>query len=299
MHIVMSGSSGLVGSWLRADLESAGCRVVRLVRSREQADAPDCALWNPAEGELDPSLVSGADAVVNLNGRNISSGRWTDTVKDELRSSRLQATTTLAEAIDAADDPPRLLLNASATGYYGDRGDDVLTEEAPPADDFLGRLSRDWEEAATAAESDRTRVVRLRFGIILARDGGALERMLTPFRLGLGGPLGPGSQWWSWVAIQDVVGVIKFLLESDTASGAYNVVSPEPVRCKEFVRTLGDVLNRPAVLPAPSFALRLALGEMADALLLASTRVEPQALARAGYGFRAPDLGQALRDLLA
>lgn len=297
MKIVMSGSSGLVGSWLRADLESAGMTVVRLVRPASRDDGPGCVVWRPAAGELDPAVVSGADAVINLNGRSIADGRWSDTTKAELRSSRIDSTRTLTRAIAAADDPPPLLINASATGYYGDRGEEILDEDSAPAEDFLARLSRDWEAAAMEARSEQTRVAVLRFGMIIGR-GGALAKMLTPFKLGLGGPLGSGRQWWSWVAMEDVIGTVRFLLDRDDLDGPFNVVAPEPVRCRDFTSTLGEVLRRPAVLPAPSFALRLALGQMADALLLASTRVHPTALERAGYNFRVPDLADAIRRAL-
>lgn len=297
MKIVMSGSSGLVGSWLRADLESAGMTVVRLVRPASQDDGPDCVVWRPAAGELDPAAVSGADAVINLNGRSIAEGRWSDSVKAELRASRIDSTRTLTRAIAAAENPPPLLINASATGYYGDRGEEILDEDSPPADDFLARLSRDWETAALEARSERTRVAILRFGMIIGR-GGALAKMLTPFKLGLGGPLGSGRQWWSWVAMEDVIGTVRFLLERADLEGPFNVVAPEATRCRDFAHTLGGVLRRPAVLPTPAFAVRLALGEMADALLLASTRVRPKALESADYWFRVPDLSDAIRRAL-
>jgi hypothetical protein len=297
MKIVMSGSSGLVGSWLRADLESAGMTVVRLVRPASRDDGPDCVAWRPAAGELDPAVVSGADAVINLNGRSIADGRWSDPVKAELRSSRIDSTRTLTRAIAAAETPPPLLISASATGYYGDRGEEILDEGSAPADDFLARLSCDWEGAALEARSERTRVAILRFGMIIGR-GGALAKMLTPFKLGLGGPLGSGRQWWSWIAMEDVIGTVRFLLERGDIEGPFNVVAPDAVRCRDFAHTLGEILRRPAILPTPAFALRLALGEMADALLLASTRVRPNALESAGYRFRVPDLGDAIRRAL-
>jgi len=295
--IVVSGSSGLVGRWLCADLESAGMDVVRLVRTEQQAAEEGAVLWDPDGREIDPQVLSGAAAVINLNGRSIAGSRWTETVKADLRSSRLDSTTTLVAGIAAADDPPPLLISASATGYYGDRGDEVLTETSQPGDDFLARLARDWEAAAMEARSDRTRVAALRFGIIIGR-GGALEKMLTPFKLGLGGPLGSGRQWWSWIAMEDVIGIVRFLLERDDVAGALNAVAPEPVRNRDFTSVLGSILRRPTVLPAPAFALRAAMGEMADALLLASTRVRPAALEAAGYDFRVPDLADAIRRAL-
>lgn len=295
--IVVSGSSGLVGRWLCADLESAGMDVVRLVRSERHASEAGAVLWKPDEHRLDPAVLSGAAAVVNLNGRSIAGGRWTDAVKADLRASRLDSTTTLVSAIASAADPPPLLVSASATGYYGDRGDEVLTETSSPGEDFLAELARDWEAAAMQARSDRTRVVALRFGIIIGR-GGALEKMLTPFKLGLGGPLGSGRQWWSWIAMEDVIGIVRFMLERNDVSGVLNAVAPQPIRNRDFTSVLGSILRRPTVLPAPAFALRAAMGEMADALLLASTRVVPAALEASGYDFRVPDLADAIRRSL-
>jgi uncharacterized protein (TIGR01777 family) len=297
MKVIISGASGLVGRWLVPDLVADGHTVVRLVRSQRQAEADDAVLWRPDRGELDPSALAGADAVVNLNGRSIADGRWTRSVRDELRSSRLDSTRTLVGAIAAADPAPGVLVNASAIGFYGDRGEEELDESSAPGDGFLPELSQAWEEAALEARSDRTRVVALRLGMVLGR-GGALAKMVPVFRLGGGGPLGSGRQWWSWVAMEDVLGMVRFAIEDDRVEGPVNAVAPTPVRCRDFVSTLGTVLHRPSFLPAPGFALRLVLGEMADALLLASTRVRPRALERLGYEFRAPDLADALRRAL-
>jgi uncharacterized protein (TIGR01777 family) len=295
MKVVISGASGLIGGGLTAQLESEDNQVLRLVRSDTARDGE--AVWNPGTGELDPAVIAGADAVINLNGRNVGDGRWSKAVKEELWSSRLQPTRTLVEAIGRADPPPRLLVNASAIGYYGDRGEETLDETAAPGAGFLAELSSAWEEAAAAAQSDSTRVVMLRLGMVVAR-GGALAKMLPPFKLGLGGPLGSGRQWWSWVAIEDVVGSIRFAMRTPELSGAVNVVSPRPERCSDFARTLGRVLRRPAVLPTPAPMVRLALGEMADALLLASARVMPTALEEAGFSFRVPALEDAIRRAL-
>jgi uncharacterized protein (TIGR01777 family) len=269
--------------------------VVRLVRSA--TDEPDTLLWSPERGELDPDAISGADAVINLNGRNVGDGRWTDGVKRELESSRLQPTRLLAEAFRRADQPPPLLINASAVGVYGDRGEQELDESSAPSRGFLPELSVAWETAAAEARSDRTRVVLLRLGMVIGR-GGALAKMLPAFRLGLGGKIGPGSQWWPWVSMEDVIGVTRFALENDEIDGPVNVVSPEPIRCRDFVRVLGRILHRPTVLPMPAFAARLALGEMAEALLLASARVRPAALERLGYEFRVPELDAAIRQAI-
>lgn len=296
MKIIVSGASGLVGSALVPRLEQAGHEVVRLVRT-SGASGTGAIQWNPANQNLDPSAISGADAIVNLNGRSIADGRWNNEVKAELRSSRIDSTETIVDAIAVAEKPPRVLVNASAVGFYGDRGDEVLDESSSVGGDFLAGLCRDWEAAAFAAASDRTRVATVRLGIVLA-DGGALDRMLLPFKLGFGGPIGSGRQFWPWIGLDDVAGSIQFLIDDDTISGPVNLVAPHETRCKEFARTLGSVLRRPAFMPAPAFAVRAALGEMADALLLASQRVRPKALEEAGYEFQAPKLEDAIRTAL-
>lgn len=297
MKIIISGASGLVGSALVPDLTTNGHDVVRLVRPPHPPSRGE-AIWDPANGKIDPQVLDGADVVVNLNGRSIGGGRWNERVKDDLRRSRLDATQTIVESISACERPPSLLINASAVGYYGDRGDEILDESSAPGTGFLADLSRDWERTALAAASKGTRVVLLRFGIVVAH-GGALEKMLLPFKLGLGGPMGSGRQFWPWVAIADVLGVIRFAISNPKLSGPVNVVSPQETRCSEFTRTLGAVLKRPAFLPMPAFAARFALGEMGEALLLASQRVRPRALEEAGYPFATPDLGLAIRSALS
>jgi uncharacterized protein (TIGR01777 family) len=298
MRIVVSGSSGLIGRALVADLSSRGHQVVRLVRRQPEPADESVASWDPAAGHLSPADLEGADAVINLNGRNIGQGRWTSQVKEELRSSRLRPARLLTETIAGLEQPPAVVINASAVGYYGDRGDEILNESSSPGKGFLARLTQQWEEAATAARSTRTRVVLLRLGMVLGRGGGALASMLPAFRLGLGGPIGDGRQWWPWVAMEDVVGAVLFALERAEVGGAVNVVSPQQVRCSEFVRTLGQVLHRPAFMPLPRFAARMMLGEMADALLLASARVRPATLETLGYEFARPELEGALRQAL-
>jgi uncharacterized protein (TIGR01777 family) len=295
--IVISGASGLIGSQLRAALESAGYTVLQLVRNASAVNGEHAAHWDPARGQLDSQLLAGAEAVINLNGRNVGDGRWTTEVKQTLKSSRLLPTQTLVEAIREADPAPRLLINASAVGFYGDRDDEVLDEDSPAGEGFLAELTREWEATASAAKSAETRVVLLRLGMVVGR-GGALSRMLTPFRLGLGGPIGSGSQWWPWVAAEDVTSVVRFALGNEEVAGALNVVSPELVRCRDFTRVLGRVLKRPAFLPLPAPAARLALGEMADALLLASARVHPTALENYGFRFRVAKLEEAIRRAL-
>jgi len=296
MKIILSGAGGLIGSTLMPSLEAEGHQVVRLVRPPQEA-GPSEEIWDPASGRLDPAVVDGADTVINLNGRNISDGRWSAAVKNELRTSRLDATRTIVEAIARAETPPRALLNASAVGIYGDRDDEILDEGSSQGDGFLADLSRDWEAAALAAGSDRTRVVLLRLGMVVAR-GGALGRMLTPFKMGLGGPIGSGRQFWPWIGIEDVCGATEFVLGHEDIEGPVNLVSPQELRSLEFAQTLGRVLHRPAFMPMPAFAARFALGEMAEALLLASARVRPKVLEEAGYTFRTPDLGDAIRRAL-
>jgi uncharacterized protein (TIGR01777 family) len=294
--IVISGAGGFVGEALSRHFAETGVEVVRLVRGK-RPPTPSERPWNPARGELDPAVLAGADAVINLNGRSIAGGRWTTEVKDELRSSRLDATTTLVDAIARADTPPGLLVNASATGFYGTRGDEVLTEGAPEGAGFLADLARDWEEAAAGAGSAATRVVMLRLGMVIG-DGGALKKMLLPFKLGLGGPMGSGRQWWPWIGMNDVVGVVDHVLGHQDLAGPVNVVAPEAVTSKGFARALGKYLGVPAIVPAPAFAVRLALGEMADALLLSSTKAVPRILEETGYTFRTPTLAEAFRSAL-
>lgn len=296
MKIIVSGSSGLVGSALVPDLEDNHHDVVRLVRPPRQP-AQGEASWQPQQGDLDSSILDGADVVINLNGRSIGEGRWNDEIKQELRRSRLDATNTIVAAIAACERPPALLISASAVGYYGDRGDEVLDENSKPGTGFLADLARDWERAALAGASTATRVVLLRLGMVVA-DGGALKKMLLPFKLGLGGPIGSGRQFWPWVGLADVLGVIRWVLKTPAVSGPLNVVAPHETRCADFTRTLGSVLHRPAFVPMPAFAVKAAFGEMGDALLLASQRVRPRALEETGYAFEKPTLDLAIRDAL-
>jgi len=294
VKVVISGSSGVIGQRLVASLEAAGETVVRLVRQESRNNTTGTHRWDPANQLLDAAAIDGCDAVVNLNGRNIGDGRWTPQTKEELRSSRVLPTRTLARAIARCERPPPVLINASAVGIYGDRGDEELDESSSPGDGFLAELAREWEAAAGAAASPRTRVVALRLGMVVSREG-ALEKMLTPFRYCVGGPIGSGRQWWPWVSIDDVIGAVRFVISSPEVSGPINVVSPRPLRCREFTAALGRVLKRPAILPMPAFAVRLVLGEMADALLLASALVRPTVLEHHGFRFRVADLENAIR----
>ncbi len=301
MKILVTGSSGLVGTALGRAMARAGHTVCRLVRPQtpggDRAKEGFAVAWNPATGELGGAGV-GADAVLNLAGASIADGRWTARRKALLRSSRIDTTRALVGALAKMNARPSVLVSASAIGFYGDRGDETLTEENKPGTDFLAALAKEWETEALKAEALGIRVVLARFGIILAREGGALAKMLTPFKLGAGGRLGSGKQWMSWVTLEDVVAILRFAIENATARGAINVVSPQPLQNLEFTKILAKAVHRPAFFPAPALALRLALGEMADALLLSSQRVLPQALEKLGYRFMRSDLPSALNELV-
>jgi hypothetical protein len=295
MRISVTGSSGLIGSALVPFLTAQGHEVGRVVRSTTAAGA---WRWDPGAGHVDAGAVNGKDAVVHLAGETIAAGRWSAARKARIRDSRVRGTRVVAEAVARADPRPKALLCASAMGFYGDRGDERLTEASAPGRGFLSEVSREWEEACAPARDQGVRVVNLRFGIVLSPAGGALAKMLLPFRLGAGGVVGSGKQWWSWVALDDVVGAIRHALVTAGLSGPLNVAAPSPVTNAEFTRTLGRVLARPTLFPVPVFAARLAFGEMADALLLASARVVPERLQQTGYVFRHPELEGALRHLL-
>lgn len=301
MKVLVTGSTGLVGTALVKELGRDGHTVCRLIRplstvvggAREGFDVA----WNPSTGELGGAGV-GADAVVNLAGASIAGGRWTKARKELLRKSRIDTSRALVGALAKMSARPRVLVSASAIGIYGDRGDELLTEDSKPGSDFLAGLAQDWEGEALKAEVLGIRVVLARFGIILAQHGGALAKMLLPFKLGVGGSLGSGKQWMSWIMLEDAVAIIRFAMENGTVRGAMNVVAPQAVQNAEFTKVLAKTLHRPGLFPAPAFALRLALGEMADALLLSSQRVKPQALERMQYGFLHTDLSSALNAVL-
>jgi uncharacterized protein (TIGR01777 family) len=296
MQVFVTGSSGLIGSTLVPALRGAGYEVVRMIR-RPPAN-PGEIEWRPDAPTFDRTVLEGAEAVVHLAGENIA-GRWTAGKKQRIRDSRVQGTHVLADTFAGLERPPRVFVGASAIGYYGDRGDVSLDEDAPPGDGFLPEVCQAWEAAADPLRRAGVRVAHVRLGLVLSGDGGALGKMLLPFKLGAGGVVGSGRQYWSWVTIDDVVGAILHVLASDQLSGPINTVAPNPVTNREFTKTLGRVLHRPTIVPMPRFAAKLALGQMADELLLASARVVPRRLETSGYAFRYPELEGALGHVLA
>jgi uncharacterized protein (TIGR01777 family) len=296
MRVVVSGANGMVGSALAPLLAARGDSMRRLVReSGTDADAT----WNPGKGELEPRVFEGVDAVVHLAGESIGEGRWTAAKKQRIRDSRSHGTRLLATALARAKVRPRVLVSASAVGFYGDRGDALLDESAPLGPGFLADVCREWEEATRPAFDAGVRVVNARFGFVLSPKGGGLKKMLPPFRFGLGGPIGDGKQYMSWVALDDVAAAIAHALTNETLRGAVNVVAPNPATNREFTKALGRVLGRPTVLPMPGFAARAVFGEMGEELLLSSQRVAPKKLLASGFAFSWPTLEEALRHVLA
>jgi len=295
MKLVVSGSSGLVGTALLPFLTAGGHAVRRLVR---KGAAADDLTWSPERGELDSGGFEGVDGVIHLAGESVAEGRWNAAKKQRILASRVEGTRLLATALARCATPPAVLVCASAVGFYGDRGDELLDESSALGAGFLADVCRQWEAAARPAVERGIRVVHLRFGVVLSASGGALRRMLLPFRLGLGGPLGSGRQWMSFIALDDALRVVLRALQDDGLVGAVNAVAPEPVRNADFARTLGRVLGRPAFMPMPTFAARLAFGEVADELLLSSQRVVPRQLQSRGHPFGWPTLESALRHNL-
>jgi hypothetical protein len=292
--VLVSGSSGLIGNALLPALQSSGREVSRLVRGTSGLGRIE---WDPAQ-PLAPDSISGFDAVVHLAGESIVS-RWTEAKKRRIRESRVKGTRHLAEALAQAPRRPQVLISASAIGYYGDRGEEALREDSPSGDGFLPEVCREWEAAAQPAVSAGIRTAHLRTGVVLSSAGGALKAMLPPFRMGLGGKVGSGRQWMSWIDLHDMIGAILHLIADDSIRGPVNMVSPSPVRNAEFTKTLASVLSRPAIFPMPAFAARLVFGQMGDELLLASQRVEPAELMASGYVYQKPDLRKALEAILS
>jgi uncharacterized protein (TIGR01777 family) len=303
MPILVSGASGLIGSALVPALKAAGHSVVRLVRRDPAAneirlDPQGPPLAAPAKGGVPEAVaLDGLDAVIHLAGESIA-GRWTAATKARIRDSRVQRTSTLAAALAGTAQPPKVMVCASAIGIYGDRGDEVLREESALGSDFLAQVTRQWEAATESAVRAGIRVVSLRFGVVLSRRGGALARMLPPFRMGAGGRIGSGRQWMSWITLEDVTGLIQHALATDSLRGPVNAVAPNPVTNAEFTRALGEALHRPTPFPLPAFMVRLIFGEMGEALLLSSQRVDCGKLVASGFRFRRPELKSALKALL-
>jgi uncharacterized protein len=297
MNILVTGASGLIGTSLVSSLTSSGHEVTRLVR-RQPNSGEKAARWDPMAGTIDASAIEGVDAVVHLAGENIAE-RWTAAKKARIRDSRVKGTQLLCATLARLSSPPKVLVSASAIGYYGDRGEEILTEESPPGRGFLAEVCRAWEAATEPARQQGMRVVQVRFGVVLSPAGGALAKILPPFRMGLGGVLGSGRQYMSWIALDDVVGAIQHAIGTDGLQGPTNAAAPQAVTNQEFTKTLGKVLGRPTVFPLPAFAARLMFGEMADELLLASARIQPTKLLASGFRFRYPELEDALRHLLA
>jgi len=296
MKVLVTGATGLVGKALVADLRKHGHEVLRLIRGNP-VEADDLT-WDPDNRNLPKSRLEGLDAVVHLAGENIAAKRWNVAVKERLRRSRVETTKFLCETLCQLKTPPKTLICASAIGFYGDRGQEILTESAAGGTGFLADLVRDWEASCEPARKQGIRVVNLRIGVVLSPDGGGLKAMLTPFRMGVGGIMGSGRQYWSWVALDDVVGAIQHCLANSKITGPINVTAPNPVTNREFTKTLGSVLGRPTILPMPALAARFALGEMAKDLLLASSRVMPYRLSESSYQFQYPSLEGALQHLL-
>jgi uncharacterized protein (TIGR01777 family) len=294
-RVLVSGVSGPIGAALLPSLKARGYEVTRLVRGT--ANGEDQISWNPAQ-PISPEAVSGFDAVIHLAGESIV-GRWTQEKKSKIRDSRVMGTTNLAQTLARAKDKPQVLISSSATGYYGDRGNEVLNEESAPGRGFLPDVCREWEAATKAATDAGIRTVLMRTGVVLSPTGGALGKMLMPFKMGVGGRIGSGRQWMSWIDVQDMVGAIHHILKSDLLQGPVNMVAPKPVTNAEFTRTLASVLSRPAIFPMPAFAVKLVFGEMGETVLLGSQRVEPAQLVASGYPFRFSELRASLENIVS
>lgn len=292
MKVLITGASGLVGKALQASFREKGYEM--LLASRSEPSDNEHIQWDAEKGFSDPERLEGIDAVVHLAGESISGLRWTDEKKKAIRDSRVLGTRSVVDAISRLKERPRVLVSASAVGFYGERGDEELTESSSAGDEFLSHVAKEWESEARRAEDAGIRTVLLRSGIVLSKDGGALGTMLTPFKLGVGGVIGSGKQWMSWISLDDEVRIINFAIENENLRGAVNAVSPNPVTNHDFTKTLGDVLYRPTILPLPEFAVSMIFGEMGDALLLSSTKVQPKRLLDAGFDFEYPDLKPAI-----
>jgi len=297
MNILITGSTGLVGSSLLHSLSQKRCRILQLVRKKPVSE--NQVYWNPALSTIDTKGLKGVDAVVHLAGESITGGRWTEEKKHRIRESRIRGTRLLSEALASLDTPPRVFVSASAIGYYGNRGDELIDEASRPGTGFLAEVCRQWEKETEPASALGIRVVNLRIGIVLSGMGGALNSMLPFFKMGFGGIIGNGRQYLSWIALKDLVGIIEYAIQSESLQGPVNAVSPNPTSNRTFTKTLGKVLSRPTILWMPRFAARVVFGEMADALLLASTRVIPVRLKETAFQFQFESLEEALNQTLS
>jgi len=293
MKIMVTGASGLIGGKLTKSLQKENHEVVRVSRKRDDNNL----FWDPSNKEIDPAALENIDCVIHLAGENIA-GRWTSVKKQKIRDSRKLGTSFLTQALAKTASPPKVLICASAIGYYGDRGEEEIDEKSKFGKGFLADVVREWEAATTPASVKGIRVVNMRFGVVLSAEGGALAKMLPPFRMGLGGIVGDGKQFWSWVALDDVVGALLHVLNNGDIEGPVNVVSPNPATNATFTKALGKTLSKPTLLPMPKLAVKIALGEMGEALLLASARVRPRKLLNSGYEFKYPELMPALKNIL-
>jgi uncharacterized protein (TIGR01777 family) len=296
MKILLAGSHGLVGTALIEALKADGHELSQLVRYTPHSESE--IEWSPDRFSISIGRLEGFDAVINLAGESIAEGRWTDEKKQRIRESRVKGSTLLSNVLSGLAKPPATFICASAIGYYGNRGDELLIEDSEPGNDFLANVCVDWEEATRKASESGIRVVNTRFGVILDPKGGALAKMLPPFRMGVGGRIGDGKQWMSWISLEDVVAGLKFVLTNDALRGPVNFVAPNPVTNAEFTKTLGKTLSRPTIFPIPAFGVRLMFGEMGEALLLGGQRVEPAKLTQAGFSFTSATIDEALRRLL-
>lgn len=296
MKVVIAGASGFIGSHLVPYLRGKGHKVIRLVRSHIPSD--DTAFWDPEKGVIDEDALQSADAVINLSGENVADGRWSAEKKRRILSSRISSTLLLANTLAKMQHPPKVFINSSAIGIYGNKWDEVVDEDSFPGVGFLADVCREWEKAAENAEASGIRVVLLRTGIVLAEDGGVLAKMLFPFKWGFGGKLGQGQQYMSWIDMDDMLEVFNFILTNESIRGKVNAVSPNPVKNEEFTEYLGAVLGRPTFFKVPETVIRLAFGEMADEMFLSSTRALPKRLMEAGFVFRYPSLHDSLSHIL-
>ncbi len=295
MRVLITGANGLIGAALTKQLTGEGIETVRLTRMRTLESDPTRIYWHPPTGTLDADRLQGFRTVVHLAGENIADGPWTEQKRRRIFDSRVTGTKLLCRILADLKEKPKTLICASAIGYYGDRGEEVLTESSESGAGFLAEVCRAWEEAATPAAEAGIRVIHLRLGMVLSSRGGALPRMLPPFRLGAGGPVGGGRQWMSWISLEDAVGIVRHSMNNRRAKGVLNAVAPNPIQNRDFARTLGAVLHRPAFLPLPGWAVKLALGDMGRELLLSSARVMPERLEQTGYTWRYPELEDALQ----